>query len=767
MMLNALWIGYETGPVRDRRDLHSNPSPYFRKAFTLMELPKKATLTVSAIGVYKAYLNGSAVGEDYLSPGWTDFHRRIPCVAYDVTALLQKRNAIGVILADGWAAGFLFLSRNCYSDRIWLAAELRLEYADRTEYIRTDKSWKAHDGAIRRSDLYAGEYIDARLSLGDFSAVDYDDSAWEPVESAQGPLKLWQESAKNCWNMRLEPAIAPPTVVKHRLQPTLLLRDGSRAVYDFGQNFTGVLRCTLRGERGATVTFRHAEIMDGDRLYTENLRKAEATDTYILAGGGDETFRPLFTFHGFRYAEITVDGKAEVSDLVGECMYSDLAQTGDFTCSDEVVSKVFRNALWSNRDNFLNVPTDCPQRSERLGYLGDAQIFCKSAMYNMDCDLFFRKYLADIRDAQYGNGAMPAVAPLPHVGSFDFAGWSVAAGWAEAIMVIPYTHYRMYGDPRVLIDNLPAAKRLLDYYDREAGGGLRSGEREFGDWLSVGVTTEHSLLANLYYAYGAYLTAEMCRIVRDPEERYYRALFSRIRRDFRDRYWRGGRLQSDGRLDGNVAKQYFEGDVPSGDTQTAYALAYRFGLLTADEARDNLVRKVEEADRHLTTGFLGVKYLLPVLCDLGRSDLAYAILTNRTYPGWGYSVVNGATTVWERWNSYTQEGGVSEKSMNSFNHYSLGSCVEWMYEYCLGIKPKTSGFGSVRIAPYLDRTGRITSASGHYRSYAVSWRREGDRFFCDVSLPKGANAEFDFPGMTVTDRAEDDSGIHFILECSK
>lgn len=750
MQFHAKWIYHQTGEPAGPDAKYGNPSPYFRKAFTLCKPLIKASLTVSALGVFKVYVNGQATADDYLSPGWVDYSKKLPYITYDMTDKMTDKNAVGIVLGDGWAVGHLgstsTFKRNGYNDRIELMAELFLEYADGTsEKIETDHTWKAHDGAIRRSDLYMGEWIDDRLSVEGFSRYSFDDSDWDEAKETEFRFSR---------NLYLKKSDLPLTVVKHRFIPTLLKEENNCFLYHFGQNIAGAVRCRINGDRGTKLTFRYGEMLEHGKLYTKNLRKAEATDVYILSGRKDEWFRPLFTYHGFEYMEVTVEGHAELDDIAGESMYTDLETTGDFSCSDEVVSKVFQNALWGQRDNFISVPTDCPQRDERLGWTGDAQVFCQSAMYNMDCRAFYKKYLADIRDAQLGNGAVPAVAPLPYVGYRSYTGRDAAAGWSEAIMIIPYVHYKMYGDISVIRDNLPAAERLFEYYENETGGTLRDGDDMYGDWLSVTETTDKGLVANLYYAYAAFLLAEMCSLLNDPKENVYRAAYERIRADFRSRY-----LCSDGRL--------------SSDTQSAYVMAYRFGLITADEAKDNLVRTVMRANCHLTTGFLGVKYLLPVLCDLGRSDLAYTVLTNRTYPGWGYSVVNGATTIWERWDSYTQENGINNTSMNSFNHYSLGSCAEWMYEYCLGLRPnvKNGGLKSITLMPYFDLSGKITRANGSYKcafgKISLSWCRDENLFHYYAFVPQKIKTNFAFPGMETVKAENDGETAHFILKSAE
>ena len=745
MLLKSKWITYTTGSFKSADDKYGNPSPYFRKEFNINGSVKKATLFVSALGVFKVYLNGCAVDGDYLSPGWVDYRKKLPLLSYDVTAMLSDYNAIGVILGDGWAVGHLgsnyAFRRNGYSDRVEFTLTLRVEYADGSVYeLISDESWNAHDGAIRRSDIYMGEYIDRAYDVGDFSVFGYDDSTWKNVEVPEFKFSR---------NLYLEKSVIPPIRVKHTFKPVLVTSDDDGYLYDVGQNIAGVLHCVFRGEKGTEIVIRHGEIFDDGKLYTENLRKAEATDTFILNGDGDEEFRPLFTYHGFRYALIKINGNAEIKEIIAEAMYSDLDKTGEFFCNDKIVNKIYSNALWGQRDNFLNVPTDCPQRDERLGWTGDAHIFCKSAMYNMDCKAFYEKYLADMRDAQLGNGVIPSACPLPPVGSYAYTGRDAAAGWCEAIAEIPYNHYVMYGDKKVLKDNIFALKRLIDYYLAESPDLIRAGDDGYGDWLSL-ATTDISVVSTLYFARAAYLCASICGIIGDDDEKYYLNLFYDIKKAFTERF-----IDGDGRI--------------LSDTQSAYILAYSFGIISLDDVRSHLVRKFDETKGRLTTGFLAIKYLLPTLCDIGRRDIAYRLITSTEYPGWGYSVVNGATTIWEHWDSYTHEHGI-KKGMNSFNHYSFGSCTEWMYEYVLGIRPRDddAGFGSVVFRPYFDFDGRITSASGYYYSangrIDVTLHQRSDGCFeYTVIHPDTIKSEFEFPECEVISVEKEDNRHTYIL----
>ena len=727
MLFNSKWITYRTGEYKSADDKYGNPSPYFRKTFRSNGEVKKAEILVSALGLFKIYINGCAASDDYLSPGWVDYSKKLPFVRYDVTDKIRQNNAIGVVLGDGWAVGHIgsnhSFKRCGYSDRIEFTAVVRIEYADgTTDEIPSDGTWKASAGAIRRSDIYMGEYIDNRLGIGDFSEYCYDDSAWEFAEEID---PCFSKSAY------LEEAKIPPVVVKHTFKPKLVSSKENVYIYDVSQNIAGVLRCVFSGEKGTEFVIRHSELLENGRLYTENLRKAEATDTFILSGRGEEVFRPLFTFHGFRYAEITVKGNGKICDVAAESMYSDLETAGEFSCSNDIVNKIYSNALWSQRDNFLNVPTDCPQRDERLGWTADAQIFCQSAVYNMDCRLFYEKYLSDIRDAQLGNGVIPVFAPMSHTERYEYTGHDAAAGWCEAVGEIAYCHYKMYGDKKIVRDNLPSLKKLIDYYLTESPDYIRNCTNSFGDWLSLGNPNDLAVISTLYYARAAYLAYKLCGAVGDYEEEYYNGLYLKIKEVFCQKF-----VDSCG--------------VIKSDTQTAYAVAYSFGIIDKASARKNLVRKFDEDGGKLTCGFLGIKFLLPVLCTIGRADIAYSLITSTDYPGWGYSVVNGATTIWERWDSYTESDGI-KKGMNSFNHYSFGSCTEWMYEYCLGIKPDFDkpALEEILFSPYFDRSGAITHAEGHYKDIYVKWERNGEFFDYSVRVPEGTKCRFAFENAIV------------------
>ncbi len=745
MLMTSKWITYKTGEPKGADDIYGNPSPYFRKRFDINKAISSVKILISALGVFKLYINGIAASDDYLSTGWVDYSKKLPVIEYDVTDKVAEKNAVGVVLGDGWAVGHIgstdTFKRCSWSDRIEFSAEIRICYADGScEVIGTDESWKASAGAIMRSDIYMGEYVDARRSLGSFSAPDYDDSNWDFAEvphfKFSRNLYLWRMPIK-------------PVRVKRRFVAKELCYSGEGRLYDLGQNIAGVLCCRARGSRGAKMIIRHGEILNNGALYTDNLRKAEATDTYIFSGIGEEVFRPIFTYHGFRYAEIKTEGDVELLEVTGEAMYTDLEATSSFECSDEAVNRLFENAFWSQADNFYSVPTDCPQRDERLGWLGDAQIISRSAMYSFDCEGYFDKYLGDIRDSQLGNGAIGAVAPLPRVGYYTYSGRDVCGGWSEAIGEITYNHYRMYGDKRIIRENLPSLKRLLEYYRMDSSGYLRDGGNSYGDWLSAGETTDKGLIASLYYARAAYDAYRLGMIINDDEADNYQKLYKNIRAAIRARY--------------------FTAELKcKSDTQTAYVLSYKTGIIDRNETRHNMQRKLRESDMHLTCGFLGIRFLLPALCDVGMTDEAYEILCQRTYPGWCYSVERGATTIWEHWNSDSAE---KLKGMNSFNHYSLGSFVEWLYEYCLGMNPviEKPAFKKTVIKPCICTSGRITFAHGTYKTkygkIESKWEKTKDGLFrYSISVPEGVETEYIFDGLKLLSQTKSDTKTVFLLK---
>lgn len=695
--------------------------PVIYRDVTLTEMPVKATLEVAALGIYEPFVNGRRIGDRWFAPGWTDYNKRLYTQQYDITAFLNAENRIGIALADGWFAGNLSGCRKTtYGGRQPEAAVLiTLQFADgRAEQIESDTSWRFAETEVRYADFYMGTLIDHRYpSLNTLMTPGRDVGL--PVVYGDGT-----EAA-------LVPDMDLPVCEERRLTP-VAIKD---RIYDFGQNFVGVLSVTVKAQPGGRVTVRHGEMLDSDgSLYTANLRGAKSVDIFICAGEGEESFLPAFTFHGFRYAEIVAEN-AEIVAVEGVVLTTKLPPCGEFVCDHPLVRQLYANIVWGMRGNFLELPTDCPQRDERLGWTGDAQVFCRTAMFRQDCSDFYRKYLANMRDSINVAGAPCDIAP-----ALLTAGYATAA-WADAIVVIPYQHYLFYGDTSIITENLAAMEGWLAFqlntshdYCRPDGG--------YGDWLSVRVDeTPKGLLGTAYFARTAWMLSYLCEQIGETEKSaYYHDLYEKVSDAFRRHY---------------VAE---DGTIRS-DSQCVYLLALAFDLVQGELA-GRVAGKLKSAilrdDSHLTCGFVGISLLLPVLSEWGMNELAYTILLNETYPSWGYTIRNGATTIWERWNSFDRETGFGDETMNSFNHYSLGSCGEWLTGYMCGIRPDPAdpAFHTVIIAPELDPLGRVQQASAYYDSrfgrISSVWKRQEKGVLFTLTVPEGVQAMFTYGKISKT-----------------
>ncbi len=698
------------------------PAPYLRRAFTVDQPVTSARLYVTALGLYEARLNGRRVGDGFLTPGWTDYTRRIAYQTYDVTGLLnQGDNVLGAIVAHGWYAGFYgFDPKRAgahYGTDPELLAQLVLRLADGSEQrIVTDGLWESSTGAIRHADLLMGERHDLALEPSGWDMPGFDAIQWRPAR------------ARNRDSTPLVADPGPPIRVTEEIAPRSIATDDyGRHIVDFGQNLTGWLRINVDGPPGARVRIRHGEVLAADgSLYTDNLRTARATDEFATAGG-PEVLEPRFTLHGFRYAEITgYPGDIGQADITARVVHSDTPAAGNFESSLPWLDQLFRTIDWGQRGNFISVPTDCPQRDERLGWLGDAQVFARTACYNRDVAAFFAKWLDDVADAQLPSGAFTDVAPrLTHRG----AG---APAWGDAGVIVPWTVWKMYGDTAVLDRHFGAMTRWMDFLERANPDYLRARElgNSYNDWLAPGDDdTPHELLATAYWAHDAALMAEIADATGRPGDAAgYRALRSKIGSAFTDAF---------------VAA---DGQVTSG-TQTAYVLGLHMNLVPDDlraAAAEHLAAAIRAVGWHLTTGFAGVGYLLPVLSSTGQTAAAYRLLEQDTMPSWRYMVDHGATTTWERWDGWTAERGFASPWMNSFNHYSLGSVGEWLYRFLLGIdqEPGTAGFGRLLLRPHPG--GSLDWARGSYRSVrgaiSVGWKRDRGRFTYWAELPPNVTA---------------------------
>jgi alpha-L-rhamnosidase len=706
-------------------------SPYLRREFLLDRPVRRARLYATARGVYELHLNGSRVGNDVLAPGWTDYNRRVQYQIYDVTRLLAEgQNVLGALLGDGWYSGFFGFDPKHrgahYGPRPQLLAQLHVEYEDgSTESIATDGSWRCSTGAILYSDLLMGESYDARNEMPGWAEPGFDDSAWYAVGVEElGNTNLVAQPDEG---IRVTEELGAKTVT----EPS----EGAY-VFDMGTNMVGWVRLKVRGEAGTEITLRHAEALNADgTIYTTNLRAARATDCYVLRGDGEEVYEPRFTFHGFRYVEVTgYPGEPSLGALTGCVVRSATPPAGSFGCSNPLVNELQENIVWGQRGNFLSVPTDCPQRDERLGWMGDAQVFVRTASFNMDVAAFFEKWMVDVEDAQSPDGAFPDVAPLlTGSGVMDLS--RGAPAWGDAGIIVPWTIYRTYDDLRIVERHYGAMARWMEYL-HEANPDLIRKNRmgnNYGDWLSPkGDHTPKHLLATAYWAYDAKLMAEMAEATgRHENAKEYRSLNQRIAAAFNEAF-----VSPDGRIEG--------------DTQTCYLLALHMGLLPEDRrtaAAEHLVRTIQRENWHLSTGFVGVGYLCPVLTETGHTDVAYRLLLNETYPSWGYTIKNGATTIWERWDGWTEENGFQSPNMNSFNHYSLGSVGEWLYRHVAGIDLGAPGYGHIVIRPHPG--GDLTYARGEYDSVrgriSSSWKIEDGLFSLEVLIPPNATATVHLP----------------------
>lgn len=709
----AKWIGYVSDKNYrniDKFDLFGGVAQYYRKAFELKEKPIKATLKISALGIFKVFLNGKSVSEELFAPGWTNYNKRILYRVYDVTDLIEEKNAVAVCVGDGWYAGYISIKgRNVYGNYpLALFAELNFTFADgRTLSVYTDEAWKASEGAIRQNDFLCGEVYDDRMPHTEISEFGFDDGEWANAEISEDKSAL------------LDGYGYEPIIMHERFPARLLSADGNKYIYDFGQNFAGVVTMRARGKSGSKITIRHGEMLDGGALYTKNLRKAKATDTLILSGREVE-YTPTMTYHGFRFAEITLSDGAELLTVEGRAIYNDLKPTGKVTTSNGLVNKLISNVVWGMKSNFVDVPTDCPQRNERLGWTGDTQVFSRSAAYFADCRRFYGKYLETLDDDREG-GSIPDVIPYFGVAGFD------RAFWRDVAVVLPYNLYEIYGDKKSAEKYLPIIKDFLNLQMKNAKN-FRWEKCFYNDWLNIEEPSPEALLATCDNAFCFKLAIKLLSEL-GVDCAVYEEFLAGVKKEFSKTF-----LRADGAIENG--------------TQTVYALAYRADLIDADCAAKGLKECFEKRGNHIHSGFCGIRFILPVLCDLGLTNLAYELICKDTFPSWGYSIVNGATTVWERWDSYVDGKGFQSETMNSFNHYSLGSCGEWFFEYMLGIKPAAAGFDGVVIKPYVDRSGKVNSASGSFDSVngkiCVEWEKTEDGFKCAVTKPKDLNADFRF-----------------------
>jgi alpha-L-rhamnosidase len=735
LLTTSDWSACFISPNWDEEKTKSNPSPYLRREFELQMGVKSARLYIAALGLYEAEINGQVVGDHVFSPGWTVYDERLRYQTFDVTHMLKEgKNAIGAILGDGWFRGRIGFGggqRNTYGKQLALLAQLEVRYDDcSSERIVTDASqvWRASTGPILLSGIYDGETYDARLEHSGWTLPGFDDSSWSGVQSVE-------------WNMHaLEAPLGPPVRRIEKVAPISVQQSPSgKTIVDFGQNLVGRLSIQVKGPAGHTVTLRHAEVLEHGELATRPLRHAEATDRYTLRGGESETWEPRFTFHGFRYVEVNDwPGELRLEDLSAVVIHSDMERTGWFECSDPLLNRLHENVVWGMRGNFLDVPTDCPQRDERLGWTGDLEVFSPTASFLYDTSGLLQSWLKDLAIEQHKLGGA-----VPHVVPNVLGSGGAAAAWADAATVVPSVLYQRYGDIGFLADQFDSMSAWVDHVASLAGKKyLWDKGFQYGDWLDPTAPPEHpgkartdkALIASAYFAHSARLVARAAEVLgRSEEQIHYSVLSEKARNAFAREY-----ITPSGRL--------------MNDAETAYALAIAFDLLPTSEQRqhagDRLAELVRDSGYQIRTGFVGTPLICDALCSTGHYRAAYRLLMQRECPSWLYPVTMGATTIWERWDSMLPDGRINPGEMTSFNHYALGAVADWMHRTIGGLTPVETGYRLMEICP---RPGggltrcRVT----HITPYGLAecaWKVEDGKIDVDIIIPANTSASVNLPG---------------------
>jgi alpha-L-rhamnosidase len=779
----AQWISFkdETPLHTDRAKLHLPPARHYRKEFSANMAVKRVVLFGSALGVAEFQLNGQRVGDAYLEPGWADYRQRNFYRVHDVTKLVKRGpNCVGAIVADGWYAGYVGYGllvgygpnktgRAIYGKTPALLAQLDIEYADGShEIIGTDTTWQTSgDGPIREADLLMGVSHDARqedrvwcqLREAEKSTSPKTSWKWQPAIRAEdnGSVKAkffepgvekevelgFQKPAK------LVAYTAPPIRVTEEL-PAKNITEPKPGVFifDLAQNIAGIIRLKVKGAAGTRVQIRYGEMLHRDgTLMTENLRKARATDFYTLRGDADgETWQPRFTYHGFQFVELTgLAEKPALDAVTGLVLNNDTPIVGDFACSDETMTQFWRNTVRTQKANFIEIPTDCPQRDERLGWMGDAQIYARTASYNADVAAFFTKWIDDVREAQRDSGAYPDYAPYPF--AHGAPGATHGTAWTDAGVIVPYTMWQVYGDTRLIARHWDSMVRFMDWRAKADPDlkGVNVGNT-WGDWLNVNEVTPIEFIDLCYHAYSARLMRQMAGALgRSDSASDYSARFDALQKSFRARFVKPG-------------------DALAIATQTACVLAQWSGLAdgaVADDAGSTLSDRIAKNDFRMATGFLGTKALLAILTMNGQHDLACRIFQSRKFPSWGYEVEQGATSVWERWDSFTKEHGFdgatgkNNAAMNSFSHYAFGAVMQWAFQTLAGIDTDGPGFKNIIIRPHVPSAtsnpdGKplewVRASYEHPRGrIACAWKRDGAKIVIDVTIPTNTTAAVHLP----------------------
>ncbi len=707
------------------------PAPMFARSFDLTKPVKQARLYITSHGLYEAKINGQKISDHYFRPGWTSYKKRLQYQVYDVASFLKAgKNAALVTIGDGWYRGNLEFNhkRNLYGKEVGLLFQLEIEYADgNKEMINSDQNWKvSFNGPVKASDIYNGETYDARLEKN-AAAQSFINKDWEKVKVVDFNLD------------NLVPTTGPPVKKQERFAPlTVIKTPKGETVIDFGQNLVGWVQLKIKGRAGDTVTINHAEVLDKDgNFYTENLRNAKQENKYVLSGNRTDILEPHFTFQGFRYIRIKgYAGMLDSTTVNAIAVYSNMAPTGKFHTSNLLLNQLQHNIQWGQKGNFVDVPTDCPQRDERLGWTGDAQVFFKTAAYNMDVASFFDKWLQDLKADQHQTGNVPVV--IPDVRTIKNAG---SAGWGDVATIIPWDFYNAYGDEALLARQYSSMKAWVEYIRSISKNNLWNSGPHYGDWLfytmaddrdGKAAITDKFFIAQAFYAHSTQNLINAAKVLhKEADVSSYTDLLAAIKKAFMEEY-----VTPSGRL------------VSS--SQTAYVLALNFDLLPEnlrEQAAKRLADNVAAYGNHLTTGFLGTPYLCHVLTRFGYNDVAYKLLLQETYPSWLYPVKKGATTIWERWDGIKPDGSFQAVSMNSFNHYAYGAIGDWMYRTITGISEAAPGYKQILIAP--KPGGNLSNASAEletiYGKVRSAWTIDGDKTKLDIIIPPNTTAKVVLP----------------------
>ena len=739
------WKGIFISP-EDESAADISKASYLRYGFKVTKEIAIARVYATALGMYELHLNGKRVGEAVLTPGWTNYKERLQYQTYDVTELLKKgENVIGATLGCGWYKGDLagwVGKRNYYGDKTALLCQMLIRYVDGTQQlVTTNEDWKCSDSPILFSELYHGETYDARLEQENWATAEYDTSGWKPSHEVQQEISI------------VIPQEGPSVTRQEILKPLqLLITPKGEKVIDFGQNMSGWVRFKVQGKTGEKILLKHAEVLDAEgNFYTTNMRSAKCTIEYILKGDiAGETFEPHFTFQGFRYVMIeSYPAVIDLANFEAIVIHSKMEETGVFTCSNEQINQLNKNILWGLKSNFIDVPTDCPQRDERLGWTGDAQVFIRTACFLRDTHTFFTKWLRDLKSEQFENGGIPFVIPdvLTHIiekideKEVDHS----STGWADAAVICPWTIYQCYGDKRILEEQYETMKGWVKYIQSQVGEDLiwNTGFH-FGDWLALDAkegsyfgATPNDLTATAFFANSVAIMAKTAGVLGNKEdEKLFLELHTSIVKVFQNEFFTPR---------GRLAVR----------TQTAHVLALMFQLVPEEHKKrtvDTLIQLIQENDGHLSTGFLGTPYICQVLSENGRIEEAYSLLLKDDYPSWLYPITKGATTIWEHWDGIKPDGSMWSADMNSFNHYAYGAIGEWLYKVVGGIDTSevSPGFKHIVFKPQPEErmTYAQTELECPYGKVILCWSVLEGKMFIHAEVPHNTTAEIHLPQTT-------------------